>query len=88
MTNTQDHDTRHPPSSSDPPSEASERPRPLDIDEALMRAWSLADTHPALWRESVWLLIFRVETARQDGEVDLAAEEELRRIVADLWVFT
>jgi hypothetical protein len=78
MTNTQDHDTRHAPSSSDPPGEASERPRPLDLDEALMRAWSLADTYPALWRES----------ARQDGEVDLVAEDELRRIVADLWVFT
>src|SRR5579859_4806279 len=53
MTNTQDDDTQGAPSSSDPneATTASERAPAMEIDRALMRAWSLAATHPALWRD-------------------------------------
>jgi hypothetical protein len=61
---------------------------PIDIDRALIRAWSLAASHPELWREEVWPHICAVETARQEGEVDLRAEEELLRITGRLWAFT
>jgi hypothetical protein len=81
---------------SDPPTEASmdgvepslDAAPPIQIDRALTRAWSLAVSHPDLWRKEVWPLIFAVETARQEGEADLRAEEELLGITGRLWAFT
>ena len=89
---TQDDDARAPPSStSNQPDDAaggSAHGPPMEIDEALARAWSLAESKPTFWREAIWPLIFRIETSRQSGEVDVEAEGKLLRIAGDLCIFT
>jgi hypothetical protein len=90
MGNTRDTDTPGQPIQTSEPSmgQAGVHGVDVDIDRALIRAWSLAVSHPDLWREEIWPLIFAVENARQDGEVDPRAEEALLRITGRLWAFT
>jgi hypothetical protein len=48
------------------------------VPTVLQSAWSFAERDLALWKTELWPLIFRVETAHQEGDSDVYAEDELR----------
>ena len=51
----------------------------MTTEEILVLAWRFAalPEFEELWRETIWPLIFRIETARRNGDVDGHAEDAL-----------
>lgn len=60
---------------------AVERTLEPPIEEVLLKVWALAIEDVEFWSSEAWPLIFRVETARRDGDSDGDAEDELRAML-------